>query len=234
LLVVEGLAVRYGPIAGVQDVSLHVDAGEIVSLVGLNGAGKTTTLAAIVGLVSPVRGSIVFEGQSLVGQPPERIVRRGIALVPEGRRIFSTLTVAENLRLGLTARKDVAGADEDIERVTDRFPALRQYFNSPAGKLSGGEQQQLAIGRALLTKPRLLLLDEPSLGLAPRVVDVLFESLAELHKDGVTILLVEQNAMRAVGFADRAYLLRTGRVALTGTGAELAARADLAELYLGL
>jgi branched-chain amino acid transport system ATP-binding protein len=234
LLVVESLAVRYGPIAGVQDVSLHVSAGEIVSLVGLNGAGKTTTLAAIVGLVSPARGSIVFEGESLVGQPPERIVRRGIALVPEGRRIFTTLTVAENLRLGLTARKDVAGTDEDIERVTDRFPALRRYFNSPAGKLSGGEQQQLAIGRALLTKPRLLLLDEPSLGLAPRVVDLLFQSLAELHSEGVTILLVEQNAMRAVGFADRAYVLRTGRVALKGTGAELAARGDLAELYLGL
>lgn len=234
LLEIEALAVKYGSITGVQDVSMRIDKGEFVSIIGLNGAGKTTTLSAVVGLVSPSRGSIKFEGRSLVGQSPERIVRLGIALVPEGRRIFSTLTVAENLRIGFTVRDDRKAAESELERLVERLPALGARFHSPAGKLSGGEQQQLAIVRALLTKPRLLLLDEPSLGLAPRVVDLLFEFLSGLRADGVTILIVEQNAVRVVRLADRTYVLRNGKVAMSGSRSEFASRHDLTELYLGL
>lgn len=234
MLEVEAIGVRYGSIAGVQEVSLHVDQGEVVSLIGLNGAGKTTTLAAISGTVTPWRGSIRFEGRSLAGLPPERIVRQGIALVPEGRRIFSTLSVAENLRLGFAVRDDRGEAEAQLEQLIERLPILGERLHSPAGKLSGGEQQQLAIARALLTKPRLLLLDEPSLGLAPRIVDLVFEFVAELREAGVTILLVEQNAVRAAKLADRTYVLRNGKVAMVGTREELAGRADLAELYLGL
>jgi branched-chain amino acid transport system ATP-binding protein len=231
VLRVEELSVRYRGVPAVRDVSLSVDEGEIVSLVGPNGAGKTSTLNAIFGLVRASGGSVEFEGTSLLGLPPERIVRRGLALVPEGRHIFSSLTVAENLRLGAVTRgKPTPG---ELDEVLDRFDVLRRLNDAPAGNLSGGEQQQLAIARALLSKPRLLLLDEPSLGLAPLVVDRVFEVLAELRDQGVTVLLVEQNASRAVELADRSYVLRSGSVAASGPRDELLATVDFAEAYLG-
>jgi branched-chain amino acid transport system ATP-binding protein len=234
LLEISDLHVRYGVVAALQGISLEVAEGEIVGLIGANGAGKTTTLASIFGLVEPASGSVTFEGRSLVGIAPERIVRQGLALVPEGRQIFQTLTVAENLQLGMTPRDadvDVAG---EQERVFELFPVLRDYLRQTAGRLSGGEQQQLAIARALLSRPKLLLLDEPSLGLAPLVIDVVFETLAALRDAGVTVLLVEQNAARTVALADRSYVLRNGTVSLSGTRAELAARTDLAQIYLGV
>src|SRR5213592_5028663 len=192
MLTIDELRVQYGRVPALHGVSLHVERGEVVALVGPNGAGKTTTLAAIFGLVAPAAGSIEFEGRSLVGSTPEQILRRGLALVPEGRHIFGTLTVAENLLLGSTARRDRPAAAADLEKMLELFPVLKSYYSSPAGTLSGGEQQQLATARALLSRPRLLLLDEPSLGLAPVVIDVVFDALAELRDDGVTILLVEQ------------------------------------------
>jgi branched-chain amino acid transport system ATP-binding protein len=231
VLRVEELSVRYRGVPAVRDVSLSVDEGEIVSLVGPNGAGKTSTLNAIFGLVRASGGSVEFEGTSLLGLPPERIVRRGLALVPEGRHIFSSLTVAENLRLGAVTRGKPAPGE--LDEVLDRFDVLRRLNDAPAGNLSGGEQQQLAIARALLSKPRLLLLDEPSLGLAPLVVDRVFEVLAELRDQGVTVLLVEQNASRAVELADRSYVLRSGSVAASGPRDELLATVDFAEAYLG-
>jgi branched-chain amino acid transport system ATP-binding protein len=184
--------------------------------------------------VQPSSGSITFDGRSLLGLQPERIVREGIALVPEGRHIFGSLTVEENLVLGALARRDKAGAEETLTDVLERFPILKTYFKAPAGKLSGGEQQQLAIGRALLSKPRLLLLDEPSLGLAPLVVDQVFDVLDLLRKQGITILLVEQNAARTLDFADRSYVLRTGEIALAGTREELRETGGLMDAYLGI
>jgi branched-chain amino acid transport system ATP-binding protein len=233
MLQIEQLTVHYGPLAAVRDVSLQVRAGEIVGLIGPNGAGKSTTLMTVVGVLKPAAGSISLEGRSIVGNAPERIARLGVALVPEGRRIFATLTVEENLQLGATPRRDreaVAGA---LERIYERFPVLRQYRSSPAGRLSGGEQQQLAIGRALLASPRLLLLDEPSLGLAPLVVDLVFDVLRGLREEGITILLVEQNAKRTVELADRTYVLRSGTVELEGTRDELL-RSDVEAVYLGI
>jgi branched-chain amino acid transport system ATP-binding protein len=234
MLVIDELRVSYGRVPALHGISLHVAQGEAVALVGPNGAGKTTTLSAIFGLVAPAGGSILFEGASLAGATPEQILRRGLALVPEGRHIFGTLTVAENLLLGTTARRDRGAAGDDLERVLDRFPVLRSYYTSSAGNLSGGEQQQLAIARALLSRPRLLLLDEPSLGLAPVVIDVVFDALEELRNEGVTILLVEQNAARAVEFADRAYILRTGRVAHSGTREEILRMENFETAYLGV
>jgi branched-chain amino acid transport system ATP-binding protein len=210
---------------------LTVAEGEIVSVVGPNGAGKTSTLNAIFGLVRASSGSIDFDGTSLLGLAPERIVRHGLALVPEGRHIFSSLTVAENLRLGAITRG--RPSQQELDEVLDRFEVLHRLHDAPAGNLSGGEQQQLAIARALLSKPRLLLLDEPSLGLAPLVVDRVFEVLAELREQGVTVLLVEQNASRAVELADRSYVLRSGSVAASGPRDELVATVDFAEAYLG-
>jgi branched-chain amino acid transport system ATP-binding protein len=234
LLEVEDLVVHYGRIPALQGISLKVSEGETVGVIGPNGAGKSTTLAAIMGLVAPSRGHIVFEGRSLVGQTPAQIVRGGLALVPEGRRIFGTLTVGENLQLGLTVRRDRVLANADLERVLDRFPALRTYHASSAAKLSGGEQQQLAIGRALLARPRLLLLDEPSLGLAPLMIDRVFETLEELRTEGVTILLVEQNAARTAEFADRTYVLRSGAVTMAGSRGQFQRTADLGDAYLGV
>jgi branched-chain amino acid transport system ATP-binding protein len=205
-----------------------------VTLVGPNGAGKSTTLLAIVGMARPTSGRITFGSDSLVGESPENIVRRGISLVPEGRRIHATLTVEENLRLGATVRNDRAAVRADLDDVLNRFPILGTYLRNPAGKLSGGEQQQLAIARALLSRPRLLLLDEPSLGLAPLLVDLVFDSLERLRTEGMTILLVEQNAMRAVELADRAYVLRTGTIELEGARDELLERADFEAAYLGI
>jgi branched-chain amino acid transport system ATP-binding protein len=233
MLRVDQLGVRYGRIAAVHSISFEVNAGEIVSIVGPNGAGKSTTLAAVTGTVTPFNGTIEFLDRSLIGLAPERIVRHGIALVPEGRQIFSSLSVAENLQLGTTTRKDRGEAREDLEVVLERFPILRTYYRASAAKLSGGEQQQLAIARALLARPKLLLLDEPSLGLAPIMIDRVFETLEELRRTGMTILLVEQNATRAVALADRTYVLRTGRVAFSGDRAELLQKTDFAAAYLG-
>jgi branched-chain amino acid transport system ATP-binding protein len=234
MLQIDELRVNYGRVPALHGISLQVDEGEAVAMVGPNGAGKTTTLSAIFGLVAPAGGTILFEGESLVGASPEKILRRGLALVPEGRHIFGTLTVSENLQLGTTAIKDRDAAAGDLENVLGRFPALKSYYGRTAGTLSGGEQQQLAIARALLSRPRLLLLDEPSLGLAPVVIDVVFDALEELRKEGVTILLVEQNAARAVEFADRAYILRTGRVAHSGTRDEILRMEDFETAYLGV
>src|SRR4051812_34446607 len=211
---------------------MEIAAGEAVALVGPNGAGKTTTLSAICGLIRPAGGSINFEGRDIGGHSTEKLVRQGISLVPEGRQIFATLTVEENLRLP-AADLGRAEATEAIEAELKRFPFLRDRLSHPAGGLSGGQQQQLAIARALLCRPRLLLLDEPSLGLAPLMIDLVFEILAELRDEGVTILLVEQNAARAVELADRSYVLRTGSISFSGSRERLLAQEDFAAAYLG-
>lgn len=232
MLTVADLSVHYGRIRAVRGVSLRVDEGEIVGLLGPNGAGKTSTLAAVAGALRPAGGAVTFGGEVVTGQPAERMVRRGLTMVPEGRRIFATLTVAENLSIGATARRDRAAVAADVEEQLVRFPVLRRYFRSPAGRLSGGEQQQLAIARALLARPRLLLLDEPSLGLAPQLVDLVFDTIAALRADGLTVLLVEQNASRAVELADRCYVLRGGAVVAAAGRGEL--HPDrLGALYLG-
>ena len=217
LLELDDLEVRYGAVTAVRDVSMGVQEGEIVGLIGPNGAGKSTTLHAIMGLVPTKSGSIRLRGVTLAGKPPETVARLGIALVPEGRRIFPQLTVDENLRLGLAGRRSRAGADEDIDAVQELFPIVREFRRRQAGVLSGGQQQQLAIARALVAKPDLLLLDEPSLGLAPKIVDVVFDALAEIRRRGVTVLLVEQRAQRTVAFADRTYLMSNGEIRLTLT-----------------
>jgi branched-chain amino acid transport system ATP-binding protein len=212
VLEIDSLEVRYGAVPAVRGASLAVDRGEIVGLVGPNGAGKSTTLLAVMGVVAPARGTIRFEGRSLVGTPTERIVRAGIALVPEGRHIFDDLTVEENMRLGLVGRADPNGVDADLDWIHGLFPVVRDFRRRQAGVLSGGQRQQLAIARALLAKPRVLLLDEPSLGLAPSVVDTVWSALAEIRRGGVTILLVEQRAQITVGFADRTYVLGNGKI----------------------
>ncbi len=233
MLSVSDLWVAYDGIPALRGASVNVEEGELVAVVGPNGAGKSTLLKAIVGVVQAERGSVSFDGDALNGEVPEKIVRRGIALVPEDRRIFGNLTVDENLQLGLTASaKDASAQAADLEAALDRFPVLRSYFHSSASLLSGGEQQQLAIARALLSAPRLLLLDEPSLGLAPRIVEELFETLLDLKAGGMTILLVEQKAARAVAMADRSYALRTGEVVLEGTSDTFADSAELARTYL--
>ncbi len=231
LLVVDDLHVRYGQITAVRGVSFTVGEGELVGVVGANGAGKTTTVAAITGLVPAASGTIEFDGASLRGEPPERIARRGIALVPEGRRIFASLTVEENLRMGATSRnsRDVQGA---VEEEFERFPVLARYAKTTAGNLSGGEQQQLAIARGLMAAPRLLVLDEPSLGLAPQMVELVFDTLEALRAEGRTILLVEQNARQTVDLADRCLVFRQGVVAAELTGGE-GADAALEDAYLG-
>jgi len=235
VLELKDVSVSYGRIAAVQALSLEVKEGEFVGLVGHNGAGKSTTLMTITGALSPVSGEIVFDGQSIVGMAPDEVLRRGIALVPEGRRIFGRLSVGENIKIGATVRKDRKGVDDDIREMLKRFPVLERYWNTSGAKLSGGEQQQLAIARALVSKPKLLLLDEPTLGLAPLMVDRVFEILEGLHASGTTILLVEQNAARTIEMADRTYVLRTGgRIQFHGTAAELAAIGDFETAYIGM
>ncbi len=233
MLKLDNVSVRYGRVEAVAQISLEVGAGEAIGLIGPNGAGKTTILSAIAGLLKPAAGTIEFDGISVGREAPELLVRRGLALVPEGRQIFATLTVEENLRLPTFAR---AGIDRDaaIERELERFPILRTYFKQHAGRLSGGEQQQLAISRALLTGPRLLMLDEPSLGLAPKMVDVVFEALQRLRDEGVTVLLVEQNATRTIAFADRSYVVSSGRVVASGTREQLQDSDTVRESYLGI
>lgn len=233
MLILEDVHVRYGAVAALRGVSLRVDQGEMVGLIGVNGAGKTTTLLTIAGVLRPMRGSITFAGSSLVGQPPEDIVRRRIALVPEGRRIFPGLSVEENLRLGAAARRERATIQGDVEEMCTRFPILGQRLKQPGGTLSGGEQQQLAIARGLMSRPSLLMLDEPSLGLAPKLVDEIFELVTQLRETGVTVLLVEQNVERTLDIADRAYLLNTGRVEFEGPAKELRSHVDITSTYLG-
>jgi branched-chain amino acid transport system ATP-binding protein len=229
LLSIRGLTVRYGSVTALHGIDLDVGEGELVALVGPNGAGKSSTLAAVTGLVRPAAGTVTLDGEVVTGLAPERVIRHGVALVPEGRNIFTSLTVAENLALGATIRRD-ARVGADLDRELDRFPILRERYGQQAGLLSGGEQQQLAIARALMSRPRLLLLDEPSLGLAPRLVDLVFETVAQLRREGLTIVLVEQNATRAVALADRTAVLRTGRIVRTGADVDAAA---MAAEYLG-
>ena len=233
MLVLEDVYVRYGAIAALRGISINVEQGEMVALIGVNGAGKSTTLMTIAGVLKPTQGTITFEGQSIVGQSPEEIVRQGLALVPEGRRIFPGLTVEENLRLGAAIRSDRAAIQRDIDEMCTRFPILGERLKQPGGTLSGGEQQQLAIARGLMSRPSLLMLDEPSLGLAPMLVTETFELVTQLRKTGVTILLVEQNVERTLEIADRAYLLNTGQVEFEGPAEELRRRVDVVSAYLG-
>ncbi len=233
LLAIEDLHVRYGAIVALRGVSLSINEGEIVGLIGVNGAGKTTTMASIMGVVRPVQGTIRFKGEPLIGRPPEAIVRRGIAPVMEGRRIFPTLTVEENLRLGAAIRTDRVEIQQDIDRWCSFFPILGERLKQSAGNLSGGQQQMLAVARALMSRPQLLLMDEPSLGLAPKLVAEVFGLIAQLRDLGSTILLVEQNVSMTLDIVDRAYLLNTGRVEFTGSAAEIRKQADIERAYLG-
>ena len=233
MLEVRDLHVYYGPIHALKGVSLSVAEGEIVTLIGANGAGKTTLLRAISGLTPPRRGTIAFEGRSLLRRLPEDIVRLGVSHVPEGRRIFANLTVQENLELGAFLRRDRAELARDRERVFALFPRLKERLHQVAGTLSGGEQQMLAIGRALMARPRLLLLDEPSLGLAPLLVRTIFDVIKEINGQGTTILLVEQNAHMALSIAHRAYVLETGRIVLEGPAEALRQSEQIRAAYLG-
>lgn len=233
MLSLTGLDVRYGAIQAVRDLDLEVGEGEIVALLGANGAGKSTTLKAIVGL-APGKGEIKFAGQSIAGRDTEEIVRSGLTMVPEGRRVFPSLTVAENLTLGAATRRDPAAADRSRKEVEALFPVLAERAGQAAGTLSGGQQQQLAIGRALMSEPKLLLLDEPSLGLAPQIVDDIFDLILRLKARGLTILLVEQDAVAALDIADRAYVMANGRIIMAGSAAELRASEQVARAYLGI
>jgi branched-chain amino acid transport system ATP-binding protein len=232
VLALDGLEVYYGEIHALKGVALEVRDGEIVALLGNNGAGKTTTLKTISGLLAPRRGTVSFEGRPLTGVPPHTIVALGIAHVPEGRRIFNRLTVRENLTMGAYLRTD-AGIAGDLERVFALFPRLHERVTQVAGTLSGGEQQMLAIGRALMARPKVLLLDEPSMGLAPVLVEQIFETIAEVNRQGTTILLVEQNAAMALSIAHRGYVLETGAIVLSGTAAALSENAEVRRAYLG-
>ncbi|MBI4252367.1 MAG: ABC transporter ATP-binding protein [Candidatus Tectomicrobia bacterium] len=233
MLVVEGLVCRYGKVNAVRELSLRVEEGELVTLIGANGAGKTTTLKAISGLLKPAAGRIVFEGAEIQAASPRAILGRGIAHCPEGRRVFPYLTVQENLEMGSYLRGDPAGAAEDMGRIFRRFPVLEERRRQAAGTLSGGEQQMLAIGRALMSRPRLILFDEPSLGLAPNLVETTFDIIREIRNQGVTVLMVEQNAYAALEMADRSYLLEAGAVALEGRGRELLDNPYVKQAYLG-
>ena len=231
ILSVKDLQVNYGGIEAVKGISFDVPAGDIVTLIGANGAGKSTTLKAIAGLVKPRSGSIVFEGTNITGKDSSDIVAKGVTLVPEGRRVFSNMTVLENIRIGAYLRKD--NLDADIAWVYDLFPRLKEREWQVAGTLSGGEQQMLAVARALMSRPKVLMMDEPSLGLAPLVVKGIFDIIREINRQGVTVLLIEQNANMALKTADYAYVLETGRIGLSGTGAELLANEDVKKAYLG-
>ena len=232
ILKVENINVYNGAIHAIKGVSFHVDEGEIVTLIGANGAGKSTTLQTISGLLRSRTGSIEFCGENISKLPPHKIVEKGLAQVPEGRRIFLQMSVQENLDMGAYTQSG-AGVGEDIERVFEQFPRLKERRRQIAGTLSGGEQQMLAIGRALMSRPKLLMLDEPSMGLAPILVEQIFEIIQSLHKSGTTILLVEQNAQMALSVADRAYVMETGTISLSGTGRELAESDQVKKAYLG-
>ena len=231
ILSVKDLQVNYGGIEAVKGISFDVPAGDIVTLIGANGAGKSTTLKAIAGLVKPRSGSIEFEGANITGKDSSDIVARGVTLVPEGRRVFANMTVLENIKIGAYLRKD--NLDDDIAWVYDLFPRLKEREWQLAGTLSGGEQQMLAVARALMSRPKVLMMDEPSLGLAPLVVKGIFDIIREINKQGVTVLLIEQNANMALKTANYAYVLETGRIGLSGTGAELLTNEDVKKAYLG-
>jgi branched-chain amino acid transport system ATP-binding protein len=233
MLRLEDVHVAYGEIPALKGVALEVRQGEIVTLLGNNGAGKTTTLRTISGLLVPTRGTMTLEGEALAGVPPHAVVRRGIAHVPEGRRIFNRLTVRENLTMGAYTRNDTAVIASDLERVFALFPRLQERITQTAGTLSGGEQQMLAIGRALMARPRLLLLDEPSMGISPILTERIYETIAEINRQGTTILLVEQNANFALGVSNRGYVLETGKVALSNDSEKLRSDPEVQRAYLG-
>ena len=232
ILKVNDINVYYGAIHAIKGISFHVNEGEIVTLIGANGAGKSTILQTVSGLLRSKTGSVEFCGENISHIPSHKLVEKGLAQVPEGRRIFQQMSVEENLEMGAYTQKK-SGIDADIEMVYEKFPRLKERHRQIAGTLSGGEQQMLAIGRALMSHPKLLMLDEPSMGLAPIIVEQIFEIIQELHKSGTTILLVEQNAQMALSVADRAYVLETGKISLSGTGAELAASDQVRKAYLG-
>ena len=233
MLKIENLHVAYGGIQALRGISLEVPDGKIVTLIGANGAGKSTTLRTITGLVKASSGSITWNGEELLGKPIDKIVTTGIAMSPEGRRVFPDMTVLENLKIGAYLRKDKAEIQKDIQWVYSLFPRLEERHWQLAGTLSGGEQQMLAVGRALMSRPKLMMLDEPSLGLAPLVVQDIFTIIREINRQGVTVLLVEQNANMALKIADQAYVLETGNITMSGTGAELLVNEKVREAYLG-
>jgi len=233
MLELQDVHTYYGNIHALKGISLHVDKGEIVTLIGSNGAGKSTTLKTISGLLKPRQGGITLDGQRIDGLPAHEIVQRGICQAPEGRRIFPRLTVEENLEMGAYARTDLAGIREDMERVFALFPVLKERRHQVGGTLSGGEQQMLAIGRGLMSRPAILLLDEPSMGLAPILVDTIFKTIQELHRQGTTILLVEQNAQMALSVANRGYVLQTGAIVLHDTAENLRKNEMVRKAYLG-
>ena len=233
MLKIENLHVSYGGIRALRGISLEVPDGKIVTLIGANGAGKSTTLRTISGLVKADSGSIIYDGEELLGMPIYRILEKGIAQVPEGRRVFTNLTVRENLKIGAYLRNDKEQIEKDLEWVYELFPRLKERDWQLAGTLSGGEQQMLAVARALMSKPKLIMMDEPSLGLAPLVVKGIFDIIREINAQGVTVLLIEQNANMALKIADYAYVLETGRIGLTGTGRELLVNEDVKKAYLG-
>ena len=233
MLKIDNLHVSYGGIRALQGVSLAVPEGKIVTLIGANGAGKSTTLRTISGLVKADSGSITYEGQELLGLPINKILEKGIALVPEGRRVFTNLSVLESLRIGAYLRNDKAQIEKDLQWVYELFPRLKERSWQMAGTLSGGEQQMLAVARALMSKPKVIMMDEPSLGLAPLVVKGIFDIIRQINDQGVTVLLIEQNANMALKVADFAYVLETGRITLTGTGRELLVNEDVKKAYLG-
>ena len=233
LLEVRDLEVYYGVICALKGISFDVNEGEIVTLIGANGAGKTTTMQSVVGLIPKRSGSVIFDGHDINKTPCHKIVHLGMTQVPEGRRIFQELTVYENLLMGAYSVKDQSGFKNDLEAIYARFPRLAERKNQIAGTLSGGEQQMLAMGRAIMSHPKLLMLDEPSMGLSPLLVDQVFEIIKDINKDGTTILLVEQNAGKSLAISDRAYVLENGKIALSGTGKELAESEMVRKAYLG-
>ena len=233
MLEVKNLSVFYGVIQAIKDISFEVNEGEIVTLIGANGAGKTTTMQSIMGLIPPKSGTITYEGHDITKMPTHKIVNLGMTQVPEGRHVFQELSVYENLLMGAYSKTDKAQIKNDIEEIYTRFPRLSERKNQIAGTLSGGEQQMLAMGRAMMCHPKLLMLDEPSMGLSPLLVDQVFEIIKDYHKQGTTILLVEQNAGKSLAISDRAYVLESGRIALSGTGEELAQSDEVKKAYLG-
>jgi len=234
VLSIRHLNVNYGSISAVRDLTLEINKGEFVALIGANGAGKSTTLMTVAGVISAAGGEIEFQGKSILKNSPDQLVAQGISLVPEGRRILGNLTVKENLQLGTTVRKDRVETGKDIEKILEKFPILKNRYSRLAGHLSGGEQQQLAFARALLSRPKLLLCDEPSSGLSPIMTDEVFQTLEDLHAEGLTILLVEQFAARAIEMATKSYIIKKGSIAFSGTREEMKTNVDMSKTYFGI